>query len=104
MGSLQQGSGIIIKNLCFALLAITVLGAGSEPNEQPAPAPKALRTAPRQPCVALQWESVPGSREYELQRAQFRDGPFKTLPNKLPQLTIYNDFIGQGDADFYYQV
>ncbi len=41
---------------------------------------------------------------YEIQRAQTPDGPFKALPNKLPQLTIYNDFIGQGGVDFYYRV
>ena len=104
MVRLQQGSGISIKYLCFALLAVTVLGARGEPNAPPAPAPKALRTDPRQLCVHLQWESIPGSREYELQRAQSPDGPFKMLPNKLPQLTIYNDFIGQGGADFYYRV
>src|SRR6516165_10569860 len=104
MVRLQQGSGISIKYLCFALLAVTVLGAPGEPNAPPAPAPKALRTDPRQLCVHLQWESIPGSREYELQRAQSPDGPFKMLPNKLPQLTIYNDFIGQGGADFYYRV
>ncbi len=104
MASLQQWSGTIFKELCFALLAITVLGARSEANEKPAPAPKELRTDPRQLCVGLQWESIPGSKAYELQRAQTPNGPFKTLPNKLPQLTIYNDFIGKGGADFYYRV
>src|SRR5579862_4331796 len=104
MVSLQQRSGKIFKNLCFALLAVTVCGARYEANEKPASPPKELRTDPRQLCVRLQWESIPGSMAYELQRAQTPDGPFKTLPNKLPQLTIYNDFIGQGDADFYYRV
>jgi hypothetical protein len=104
MASLQQWSGTIFKELCFALLAITVLGARSEANEKPAPAPKELRTDPRQLCVALQWESIPGSKAYEVQRAPTPNGPFKTLPNNLPQLTIYNDFIGKGDADFYYRV
>ena len=104
MASLQQWSGKIFKNLCFALLAITVLGARYEANEPPAPAPKDLRTDPRQLCVGLQWESVPGAKAYELQRAYSPDGSFKTLPNKLPELTIYNDFIGQGGADFYYRV
>jgi hypothetical protein len=90
--------------LCFALLAVTVLGAQHEANEKPAPPPKELRTDPRQLCVGLQWESIPGSMGYELQRAQTPDGPFKALPNKLPQLTIYNDYIGKGDEDFYYRV
>jgi hypothetical protein len=104
MVSLQQRSGKIFKTLCFVLLAVTVFGARFESNEKPAPPPKELRTDPRQLCVGLQWESIPGSMAYEIQRAQFPDGPFKALPNKLPQLTIYNDFIGQGGVDFYYRV
>ena len=109
MASLQQRSGKPLKILCFALLAITVLGARSEANAKPVlaptePSPKELRADPRQLCVALQWESVPRSKAYELQRAQTTNGPFKTLPNKLPQLTIYNDFIGIGGAEFYYRV
>jgi hypothetical protein len=63
-----------------------------------------LRTVPRQLCVGLQWGSILGAKAYELQRAQTTNGPFKTLPNKLPQLTIYNDFIGEGGAGFYYRV
>ncbi len=41
---------------------------------------------------------------YEVQRGATPDGPFKTLPNKLPQLTIFDDFIGSGGADFYYRI
>ncbi|MGH7992411.1 MAG: glucoamylase family protein [Limisphaerales bacterium] len=109
MASLQQRSGKIFKIFCFALLAMTVLGAWSESNAKSAPAPKEpppkeLRTVPRQLCVGLQWESIPGSKAYEVQRAQTPNGPFKTLPNKLPQLTIYNDFIGTGGTNFYYRV
>ena len=104
MVSLHQRSGKIFKNLCFALLAITVFETWCEAKEPPDPAPKKLRTVPRQLCIGLQWESIPGSRAYELQRAYSPDGPFKTLPNKLPELTIYNDFIGEGGADFYYRV
>src|SRR5690348_11659615 len=104
MASLHQQSGTMFKTLRFALLAVTVLGARCAANEPQAPAPKELRTVPRQLCIGLQWESIPGSKEYELQRAPSPDGPFKTLPNKLPQLTIYNDFIGQGGANFYYRV
>ena len=90
-------------NACFALLVMTIFGARCA-AEPPDPAPKELRTFPRQLCIGLQWESIPGCRAYELQRAQSPDGPFKTLPNKLPQLTIYNDFIGQGGSNFYYRV
>jgi len=104
MVSLQQRSGKIFKKLCFALLAVTVCGARYEGNQKPALPPQELHTVPRQLCVALQWEPVPGSMGYELQRAQTPDGPFKGLPNKLPQLTIYNDFIGEGGVDFYYRV
>ncbi|HUA36886.1 MAG TPA: glucoamylase family protein [Candidatus Sulfopaludibacter sp.] len=104
MASPRQKSEKIIKYLCLALLAVTALAARGAANEPPAPAPKELRTVPRQLCIGLQWESMPGSKAYELQRAQSPNGPFKTLPNKLPELTIYNDFIGQGGADFYYRV
>ena len=104
MVSLRQRPGKIVKKLCLALLAMTVFGARCEANEPPSPAPKELRTDPRQLCVHLQWKSITGSRAYELQRAPSPDGPFKTLPNQLPELTIYNDFIGKGGADFYYRV
>lgn len=41
---------------------------------------------------------------YDIQRAITTNGPFKTLPNSLPQLTVYNDFVGVGATNFYYRI
>lgn len=40
---------------------------------------------------------------YELERAPTPAGPFQDLRNNLPQLTLYNDFVG-GEATNYYRV
>ena len=102
--SFQRQSGKIVKNLSFILLAFAVVGAAHEGVEKPVAVPRDLRTAPRQLCVNLQWEPTRGSMGYELERSGFPDGPFKTLDNKFPQLTIYNDFVGGAATNFYYRV
>jgi hypothetical protein len=103
MASLQQLSGKILRSLCFILILFAAMGAALESNQKPVPPPQHLSTVPRQLCVALQWEPIPGSMGYEVQRAPAPGGPFKTLLNKLPELTVFNDFIGSGGADFYYR-
>lgn len=104
MPNLPQQSGKIFRSLCFILLPFAAMGAARLSNDQPAPPTQQLRTYSRQLSVELKWEPIPGSMGYDVQRASTPDGPFKTLPNKLPQLTIFNDFIGAGGADFYYRI
>ena len=103
MANLQQYTGKFLKNICFALLALLVVGAGSEEKENHS-IPQNLRTAPRQLCVHLEWEPASGSMGYEIQRATSLTNRYETLPNILPQLTVYNDFVGTAATNLYYRV
>ncbi|HXC34435.1 MAG TPA: glucoamylase family protein [Candidatus Acidoferrales bacterium] len=85
----------------FILLVLAAAGAAHEPNQKPIAVAQGVETAPRQLCVNLQWEPAPGSEGYEIQRSGTPFGPFKTLPNNLPQLTLYNDFLGKAATNFY---
>ncbi|HEX3628454.1 MAG TPA: glucoamylase family protein [Verrucomicrobiae bacterium] len=87
--------------LGFALLALAAVGAAHEPNEEPIAVPQGLKATSGQLCVNLQWEPTPGSMRYEVQRSAAPFGPFSTLPNILPQVTIYNDFVGATATNFY---
>jgi hypothetical protein len=85
----------------FILLALAALGAAHEPDQKPIAVPQSLTTSSRQLCVNLQWEPATGSMGYEVQRSATPFGPFKTLRNNLPQIAIYNDFLGQAATNFY---
>lgn len=87
--------------LLLILLALLGVGAAHEPNEGPIAVPQDLKAASRQLCVSLEWKPVPGSKRYEVQRSAAPFGPFKTLPNNLPQLTLYSDFLGEAATNFY---
>jgi exo beta-1,2-glucooligosaccharide sophorohydrolase (non-reducing end) len=87
--------------LCLILLALAAVGAAHEPNEKPIEVPQNLKTASRQLCVNLQWEAAQGSMGYEIERSPTPLGPFKTLRNNLPHLTLYNDFLGEVATNFY---
>ena len=100
---LQQYTGLILRSGCLALLAFLVVGAGREPNETTA-VPQNISTAPRQLCVHLEWEPVPGSSGYEIQRATSPTNRFATLPDVLPELTLYNDFVGTTVTNLYYRI
>jgi exo beta-1,2-glucooligosaccharide sophorohydrolase (non-reducing end) len=105
MASLRQQFGIILVNLCFVLLALPALGAGQETEQQkPIAVPRDLRATPRQLCIHLQWEPSQGSMGYEIERAKTTNGSFAPLPNILPEMTVYNDFVGVGNTNFYYRV
>lgn len=41
---------------------------------------------------------------YQIERASGTNGAFQPLPNNLPQLTVYNDFVGTRFTNFYYRV
>ncbi len=101
METLRRQPEKILKNLCFLLLAFVVMGAAHEPNQKPIAVPQDLRTIPRQWCINLQWEPSQGSMGYEVQCGPSLSGPFKTLNNNLPQLTIYSDFVGEEATNFY---
>src|SRR5580658_1803965 len=103
MPTLQQRTGRIVKHFWLFLLALAIVGAGQQGNENPV-IPQNLQTAPRQLCVHLQWDAAGGSMGYELQRARTPSGPYETLPNVLPQLTLYNDFVGEIATNLYYRV
>jgi len=98
---LRLQCGKIPAKLWFVLLALAALGAAHEPNQKPIAVPQALKAIPGQLCVSLQWEPTPGSMGYEVQRSATPFGPFKTLRNNLPQLTLYNDFLGELATNFY---
>ncbi|HEY1789573.1 MAG TPA: glucoamylase family protein [Verrucomicrobiae bacterium] len=85
----------------FILLALAALGAAHQPNQKPIALPQGLTAAPRQLCVDLQWGAAAGSMGYEVQRSATAFGPFKTLRNNLPQLTLYSDFLGEATTNFY---
>jgi hypothetical protein len=104
MASFQRQSGKIVKSLCFFLLAFEAMGASHEEVEKPVAMPHDLRAVPRQLYINLQWEPIRGSMGYELERAGTTNGPFKKLDNKFPQLTVYDDFVGEGATNFYYRV
>jgi hypothetical protein len=100
----RQPLAKIFKNSGFILLALAAIGAAREGKEEPVAVPQNLRTAPRQLSVHLEWEPAQGSMGYELERARATNGTFEPLPNYLPLLTIYNDFVGAGATNFYYRV
>jgi hypothetical protein len=104
MASFRQPSEKILKSLCFILIAFAALGAARKEEQKPTGVPQNLQTAPRQLCVHLQWEPTEASMGYEVQRARTPNGPFEPLPNNLPELTIYNDFVGTGATNFYYRI
>lgn len=101
MAILRQLTEKTPGKLWIILLALVALGAAHEPNEKPIAVPQGLKTASRQLCVSLRWEAAAGSMGYEVQRAATPFGPFKTLPNNLSQLTLYNDFLGEAATNFY---
>ena len=94
----------IFRNLGFIVLAFAAIGAAREGKEEPLAVPQNLQTAPRQLCIHLQWEPAKGSMGYELERASATNATFEPLHNNLPELTVYNDFVGKGEADFYYRI
>jgi hypothetical protein len=98
---LRLQSKKIAGKFWFILLALAAVGAAHEPNQKPIAVPLALKAAQRQLCVNLQWGPDPGSMGYEVQRSATPFGPFQTLPNNLPQLTIYDDFLGKAATNFY---
>jgi hypothetical protein len=100
----RRSLAIIFMGFGSILLALTAMGSAREGKEEPLAVPQNLRTAPRQLCVHLEWEPAQGSMGYELERATVTNGMFVPLPNNLPQLTVYNDFVGKGGVDFYYRV
>jgi len=104
MASLRQHCQKIFKVACFILLTFAALGAARKEEQTPIAIPQNLQTAPRQLAVHLQWEPTEGSMGYEIQRANDIHGPFHGLPNNLPELTIYNDFVGTGATNFYYRI
>ena len=99
---LRRQSKRIFKNLGFILLVIAPLGATAQPVENPG-VPQNLSAVPLQLCIGLQWEPARGSMGYELERATTANGPFKTLNNNLPELTLYSDFVGK-EATYFYRV
>ncbi len=101
MANFQEWHGKVQKSLCFLVLAFAVLGARNETETKLAEAPKNLRAFSRPHVVGLQWDPVAKNMGYEVERSEFPLGPFKRLPNNLPQLTIYSDFIGGLGTNFY---
>lgn len=91
------------KKPCLVLLILLAAGLARGEKLKPLPPPQGLRTEPRQLCVNLQWEPVPGAAGYELQRARSVVGPFEWLHNNFPLLTRCNDFIGEGNERFFYR-
>ena len=83
------------------MLALAAVGAAHEPNQKPIAVPQELRTTPRQLSVSLQWEPAQGSMGYEVQRSSTPSGSFATLNNNLPQLALFNDFVGEQATNFY---
>lgn len=98
---LRRQSEKIPGKLWIPLLALAAMGASHEPNQKPVAVLQGLRAAPRQLCVGLQWDPTPESKGYEVQRATTPFGPFKTLHNNLPQLTLYSDFLDEAATNFY---
>ena len=94
----------ISKSFGFILLALAALGSAKEGKQEPVAVPQNLHTTPRQLCIHLEWEPSQGSMGYDLERASATNGMFVPLHNNLPQLTVYDDFVGKGGADFYYRV
>jgi hypothetical protein len=101
VASLQRQSEKFPKKLWFIVLALAAIGAAHEPNQKPIAVPQGLLTTPRQLGVSLQWQPAQGSMGYEVQRSSTPSGPFKTLHNNLPQLTLFNDFVGAQATNFY---
>ena len=89
---------------CLLLLAISALGAAKEPSEKPGVMPQHVWTTPRQLCIELQWDAVPRTMGYEVERARTPMGQFEPLHVNFPRLTIYSDFIGEGNATYYYRI
>ncbi|HEV2454666.1 MAG TPA: hypothetical protein VGY98_10410, partial [Verrucomicrobiae bacterium] len=94
-------SGYLVNILLYLFVAFSAMGAAHESNEKPVAVPKDLRAFPHVLCVGLQWEPAPGSMGYEVQRAPTPFGQFKTLRNNLPQIPLYDDFIGDVATNFY---
>jgi len=104
MGHLCTQTGKIAKNSGCVLLLLAIVGMARGAEVNPLAAPQNLFTVPKQLGVGLDWESIPGATGYELERARTLHGPFETLHNKFPELTLYNDFIGTGGTNYYYRV
>lgn len=105
MASAPARFGKVFRNSPLLLLAALMeFGAAQEPSEKPGVMAQHVFTTPRQLCIELQWEPVPRAMGYEVQRARTPEGPFEPLHVYFPRLTIYNDFIGEGNATFYYRV
>jgi hypothetical protein len=102
MAIFGQYTGKFLNFFGLATFAFAVAGAGREQNEPIVP--QNIHTAPRQLCVHLEWEPAPDSMGYEVQRASSLTNRFETLPNILPALTIYNDFVGTVATNLYYRI
>ncbi len=103
--SLHARAGKLAKILCPGVMffILTGLAHGTDVN-LPLAAPGKLTAVPKQLGVSLEWQEIPGVSGYVIQRASTPEGPFVTLNNKFPELTLFNDFIGKGNTNFFYRV
>lgn len=63
-----------------------------------------LQALPRMLRVDLIWQPIEYAGAYEVQRSTSPDGPFRTLPNPLPSLFLFSDYVGEAGVTYYYRV
>lgn len=80
---------------CFVILNCST--ASAEPLT-------GIEALPRMLRVDLIWEHNGDATHYEVARSESIDGPFKVLPNPLPSLFIFTDYIGQPDKTYFYRI
>lgn len=97
----------ILQFVCVGSLLpmVCVSGSGEALNEPAALIPpKNVRVLSRELRVDLIWDATDSSANYEVQRADKRDGPFKALPDQIAAVNAYSDFIGSSGGRFFYRV
>jgi hypothetical protein len=104
LARLDQSHDKAVETLSLIVVVVAITGIALGDSVNPLAVPQGLRATNRQLAIGLEWEPVPEAAGYELERAPTTNGPFKTLPNNSPELPFYNDFVGVGEATFYYRI
>jgi hypothetical protein len=99
----------LVRTALLIFVSIILSSCAGMPRKANLPVPEEVRAYSRQFRVDLYWGEGDLWRTdkqlyYEVQRADEKKGPFKTINDELIKIPAYSDFIGKEDQARYYRV
>jgi hypothetical protein len=89
----------------YVLAAVSAAGGSAESKDAAKLIPPAnVRVLSRQLRVDVIWDGADTSARFEVQRASHREGPFEILPEPIPGVCAFSDFIGTSGGNYFYRI